>query len=140
VLWFLIVGTAAAAVHWLVVFFAVRAGMTPLAANPLGWFVAFWLSWSGHRLLTFRSSDAAMRQSLPRFALISLAGFGINQVAYATLLHGAGLRYDLALALVLVAVAVLTWFASGRWAFNGRHSSAPAAPGPDATNPPPSSD
>ena len=39
--------------------------------------------------------------------------------AYAALLHWSGLRYDIVLAFVLVAVAVITYLVSSRWAFLG---------------------
>ena len=115
--WFIAVGCAAAATHWLVVVLLVGQGLVPLAANPLGWFVAFWVSWAGHRHLTFGAVDAPLRQALPRFFAISLAGFAVNEAAYAALLHATGLRYDLALGLVLVGVAVGTWLLSRHWAF-----------------------
>lgn len=118
--WFIVVGCAAAATHWLLVVLLVRHGLAPLAANPLGWFGAFWVSWGGHRRLTFGAVDAPLRQALPRFFVVSLAGFVANEAAYAVLLAGTGLRYDLALGLVLVGVAVATWLLSRHWAFAGR--------------------
>lgn len=131
--WFIAVGTAAAALHWGVVVLAVRAGAQPLWANPLGWFVAFWASWGGHRHLTFAGGENAAPTSLWRFAIVSATGFAINEAAYAVLLRGAGLRYDIALAAVLAGVAVLTWLASRHWAFNGRPARDRAARDPAAT-------
>lgn len=121
--------------HWLSVVLLVRhAGLAPLAANPLGWFVALWVSWSGHHRLSFAGSGAAAAHTLPRFAAVSLAGFVANQAAYALLLHGTGLGYGVALAIVLALIALLTWLASRHWAFAGRPPPAPAAPAPDATD------
>ena len=114
---FVVVGCTAAAVHWAVVVALVDGGMRPLLANPIGWFVAFWLSWAGHHWLTFAHAQASAWRSLPRFALVSFAGFAVNEAAYAVLLHRTGLGYALALAIVLALVAVLTWIASRRWAF-----------------------
>lgn len=132
---FVAVGCAAAALHWTVVVALVDGGMRPLLANPIGWFVAFWLSWAGHQWLTFAHAEASLRRSLPRFALVSFAGFIVNEAAYAVLLHRTGLGYALALAIVLAAVAVATWLASRGWAFNDRHPRAPVAPPPGATDP-----
>ena len=132
---FIAVGCAAAAAHWAVVVALVGAGMPPLLANPIGWFVAFWLSWAGHQWVTFAHANASARRSLPRFALVSFAGFVVNEAAYAVLLHRTGLGYALALAIVLALVAVLTWIASRRWAFSGTHRRAPEPRPPDATGP-----
>ncbi|MFO1216862.1 MAG: GtrA family protein [Burkholderiaceae bacterium] len=113
----------------------VRAGLAPLLANPLGWLGAFGLSWAGHQHWTFADAQAPTRRSLPRFAAISFTGFAVNEAAYAMLLHGTALRYDVALGLVLVAVAVLTWIASRLWAFTGTAPPPPADSDPGATGP-----
>ena len=130
------VGCAAAVLHWLTAVAAVRAGLAPLVANPLGWFVAFWMSWAGHQWLSFRAASPSPWRSLPRFAAVSFAGFAVNEAAYAWMLHESGLRFDIALALVLVVVAVLTWAASRRWAFTGTTPPAAIARDRDATGQP----
>jgi putative flippase GtrA len=118
--WFIAVGCTAAAVHFGVVVGLVElAGLAPLLANVAGWLVAFIVSFCGQWLLTFRGSGAPWRQALRRFFLISLGGFTANESAYAVLLHFSALRYDLLLGLVLVAVAVMTYLLSSRWAFRG---------------------
>jgi len=48
-------------------------------------------------------------------------GFGVNELAYAYLLHATAVRYDLLLAMILVALAVLTFILGRFWAF--RHKS-----------------
>jgi putative flippase GtrA len=118
--WFVAVGCVAAAVHLGVVILLVSGmGQLPLAANVVGWLVAFCFSFSGHWLLTFRALQAPMWRAAARFLGVSLAGFAANELAYALLLHWTRLRYDLVLALVLVAVAVMTYLLSLRWAFQG---------------------
>jgi putative flippase GtrA len=118
--WFVAVGCIAAAVHLGVVVLLVSGmGQLPLAANVVGWLVAFCFSFSGHWLLTFRAQQAPMWRAAARFFGVSLAGFAANELAYALLLHWTGLRYDLVLALVLVAVAVMTYVLSLHWAFQG---------------------
>lgn len=124
VAWFLAVGCSAAAVHWSVVVWLVgRQGWAPLAANVLGWLVAFGVSFGGHFGLTFRGQGATPRLAALRFFVVSAAGFGVNETAYALLLHRGGLRYDLVLAFVLAGVAVFTYGLSRHWAFlgGGRH-------------------
>lgn len=117
---FIAVGTMAAAVHLGVVVLLVSGlGWLPLAANVLGWLVAFGFSLSGHWLLTFRAQRSPLWRAARRFFAVSAAGFCANELAYALLLRFSGLRYDLVLAFVLVAVAVMTYLVSSRWAFLG---------------------
>lgn len=116
--WFVLVGTAAAAVHWgVVVMLVEHAGWRPLLANVLGWLIAFGVSFSGHHRWTFRDHGAPVWRSALRFFALSAAGFTINEAVYALLLHWSGLRYDLVLAGVLVAVAGGTYVLSRHWAF-----------------------
>jgi putative flippase GtrA len=58
-----------------------------------------------------------------RFFVVSAAGFCVNEVTYAVLLRVSGWRYDIVLGFVLIAVAVITYLVSSRWAFlgNPRH-------------------
>ncbi|MDH0868037.1 GtrA family protein [Mitsuaria sp. GD03876] len=115
---FVAVGTAAAAVHWAVVTAVVSSrGWPPLAANVLGWLVALTVSFVGHHRMTFRGHGLRWWRTAPRFAAISALGFGVNEAAYAAMLRWSGQPYQLALAIVLVAVAALTYLLSSRWAF-----------------------
>lgn len=117
---FIAVGCTSAAVHLGVVMVLVSGlGQLPLVANVAGWIIAYFVSLTGHRLLTFRSQRAPWLQAARRFFGVSAAGFGANEVAYAALLHWSGVRYDVLLAFVLVAVAVITYMVSSRWAFRG---------------------
>ena len=112
------VGCTAAAVHWLTVVAVVtRWGWAPGWANGIGWLVALGVSFGGHYRLTFRAEQAPLGRSARRFVMLSALGFAINESAYVLLLHVAGWRYDVLLAGVLVAVAVLTYWLSSRWAF-----------------------
>jgi putative flippase GtrA len=116
--WFVAVGTAAAAVHLGTVIALVRWGQwSPLAANVVGWLVAFVCSFAGHHRTTFRDANAPVRRAAGRFLLVSALGFAANQSAYVLLLRVSWLRYDVALALVLVAVAAMTYLLGRRWAF-----------------------
>jgi Predicted membrane protein len=120
---FIAVGCAAAGVHLgVVVLLVSRLGWAPLTANVAGWLVAFAVSFSGHRLLTFRSQAAPLWRAMRRFFGVSLAGFTVNELTYAALLHLSGLRYDVLLAAILVLVAVMTYLLSSRWAFLGSPS------------------
>ena len=61
-----------------------------------------------------------VRRALPSFFLIAVSGFLLNALAYQLLLTYTPLRYDAALAIVLVAVAALTFVLSRAWAFRSR--------------------
>ena len=116
--WFVLVGCLAATVHWAVVVGLVeRQGWRPLLANLAGWLVALSVSFAGHHSLSFRGHGVPAQQSAGRFVAVSAARFSINEAAYALLLRWSGRRYDILLALVLVCVAMVTWWLSRHWVF-----------------------
>jgi putative flippase GtrA len=126
---FVAVGCAAAAVHFGVVVLLVENRVaTPLAGNIVGWLLAFVVSFAGQHRLTFADRSAPLLRAARRFFAISAAGFAINEAAYALLLHVTAVRYDVALGIVLVGVAVMTYVLSSRWAF--LRSPTPAEPSP----------
>ncbi len=115
---FVAVGCAAAAVHFSVVILLVEFfHAAPLLANVFAWLVAFVVSFLGQWQLTFRSRATPWTRALPRYFLLSLAGFVANESGYALLLRWTPLRYDVALAVVLLAVAVMTYLLGSRWVF-----------------------
>lgn len=116
--WFVAVGCGAAAVHWgVVVCLVSHWAWRPLVANVLGWLVAFGVSFAGHHLLTFRGHGAGAGAAAARFFMVSAGGFAVNESAYAMLLEWTGLRFDLLLAVVLMAVAMLTYLLGRHWVF-----------------------
>ena len=118
--WFVVVGCIAAAIHFAVVVALVAwAGAAPLLANVGGWLLALVASFTGHWRLTFRASQAPLGRAARRFVLVSAVGFAINEVAYAVLLRWAGWNFAALLAIVLLGVAVLTYWLSRHWAFLG---------------------
>jgi putative flippase GtrA len=114
--WFLAVGATAALVH-MAVFELTRQLMLPELANALGFCVAFFVSFAGHRLLSFKDTTNSVRQSFVRFAVTALAGFASNEVVFALLLRGLGLWPLLALFVALVFAAGQTFVLSRFWAF-----------------------
>jgi putative flippase GtrA len=119
--WFVFVGCMAAAVHLASVVALVSGfGWRPLLANVVAWLLAFCVSFSGHWHLTFPRSGAPLVRAAMRFFAISLAGFVVNESMYAVLLHLTGTQwYAVVLFFVLLAVAVITYLLSSRWAFRG---------------------
>jgi putative flippase GtrA len=129
---FVAVGCAAAAVHFGVVVLLVELlRVPPLAANVAGWLLAFVVSFLGQWQLTFASRATPWRDALPRYFLLSLAGFVANEIGYAVLLQFTRLPYQAALVLVLLAVAVMTYLLGSQWVFRRTrahegHAAAPA--------------
>lgn len=114
--WFLAVGGSAAATH-LGVFALLQAHMLPELANALGFVVAFFVSFSGHRLLSFKDASTSVGTSLGRFAVTALVGFATNELIFALLLRGVGLPPLVALVMALVLAAGQTFVFSRFWAF-----------------------
>jgi putative flippase GtrA len=116
--WFVAVGCAAAATHWLVVVATVNwLGLAPLLANVIGWLIAFVVSFAGHYQLTFRQQHAPLFKAARRFFAVSALGFGVNELAYAWLLQATPLRYDVLLAIILIGMAFITFILGRFWAF-----------------------
>lgn len=120
-----IVGLTAAAVHyWVVIALVELMQIAPLQANVGGFFVAFWVSYFGHRHWTFSDALATHSEgehsSFLRFVLVALLGFCMNELLFYLLLRYAGWPYYLALAVVVLAVAAMTYVLSRLWAF--RHA------------------
>jgi putative flippase GtrA len=114
--WFLAVGGTAALTH-MGIFALVQGHMLPELANALGFVIAFVVSFSGHRLLSFKDAGTSVRTSLGRFAVTALAGFASNELIFALLLRGVGLPALMALFIALVFAAGQTFLFSRYWAF-----------------------
>lgn len=116
---FIMVGTAAAFTHLAVVAAAVEfVALHPLAANVIGFCVAFLVSFGGHARWTFPIERDRFAAARTRFFAVALTGFVLNQAAYAEALHIFGARYYLpVLAAVLIGVAIATFLLSKLWAF-----------------------
>jgi len=111
-----LVGVTAMAVHWLAVTLLVPLGLRPLIANVVAFAIAFNVSYWGHRNWTF-DSDAGHQTTFWRFLLVACGSFVLNECLYYVLLTYTRLGYQAALALVLIAVAALTFVLSRQWAF-----------------------
>lgn len=114
--WFLVVGVAAALTH-AAVFALARPLLWPELANALGFGVAFFVSFFGHRRLSFHGTSTPFWPSLRRFAVSALAGFATNEAVFIALLRGLGWPSALALFAAMVAAAGQTFVLSRFWAF-----------------------
>lgn len=122
--WFGVVGVTAMLVHLgSVVLIFVPLGLAPLFANIIGFLLAFQVSHAGHRHFTFRNQAISVSRSRGRFFLVALMSFGVNELLYWALLRYTLLDYRISLAMVLVAVAALTFVFARYWAFaSGEHA------------------
>ena len=115
---FLLVGTIAAAVHQLVVIVLVETGILgPAYGNVPAFILAWFVSYFGHRVFTFRS-DRPHMEAAPRFLVVSLCAFLSNQLIFVVLLEFTSIHYAAALFLTLLLVAAGTYLFSARWAFH----------------------
>jgi putative flippase GtrA len=115
-LFFLLVGASAALTHVLV-FALTKDLMLPELANAVGFCVAFFVSFFGHRWLSFQDTKTTLLQSLRRFAVTAVAGFICNELVFMLLLRGFGWADMPALLLALVLAACQTFVLSRFWAF-----------------------
>lgn len=99
------------------VFALTQHQMLPELANALGFVIAFFVSFAGHRLLSFKDAGTSLRTSLARFAVTALAGFASNELIFSLLLRTVGMPALLALFAALVFAAGQTFVFSRFWAF-----------------------
>lgn len=114
--WFLAVGGAAALTH-MGVFALAQHHMWPELANALGFVVAFFVSFFGHRLLSFKDASTSVATSFKRFVVTALAGFASNELMFILLLRAFGWPSLVALFFALVFAAGQTFLLSRFWAF-----------------------
>lgn len=114
--WFLAVGGCAALTH-MGVFALTQHAMWPELANALGFVIAFFVSFTGHRLLSFKDAGTSVATSFKRFMVTAVAGFICNELVFVLLLRGLGLPSLLALFTALVFAAGQTFALSRFWAF-----------------------
>lgn len=114
--WFLAVGGSAALTH-MGVFALMQNQMWPEVANALGFLIAFFVSFAGHRLLSFKDAGTSVGTSLGRFAVTALAGFASNELVFILLLRGLDWPSLLALFVALVVAAGQTFVLGRFWAF-----------------------
>ena len=80
-LWFGVVGVAAALTH-AAVFGLLQSALWPELANAAGFAVAFFVSFFGHRFLSFQDAGTGLWTSLRRFAATALLGFAVNEAVF----------------------------------------------------------
>lgn len=117
ILFFASIGASAALVHLLVVLNLVsQFTVEPLLANVLAFFIAFNVSYLGHKHLSFSQLDNHKQLSLPHFFLVASTAGLLNELLYFLLLKYTSIHYLAALIIVLGLVAVYSFLLSRFWA------------------------
>jgi putative flippase GtrA len=112
------VGISATIVHYCTAL--LLANMIPLAyANPVGFILAFSVSYFGHLRLTFgiRNNETNHAVRLPRFLVVSLLGFVVGQMVLLGSTHLRMFPEWLSLLVAVATVPVTTFVVSRSWVF-----------------------
>ncbi len=111
------VGVGATLVHLAVAWLANHvADLAPYTANAVGFAAAFTLSYLGHFFWTFGRRQGH-RRHLPRFLVVSAAGYGLTNLIVWLVVGQLGHPFDAALVVILFTVPPATWALSRIWAF-----------------------
>ncbi len=111
------IGASAALAHLLIVLNLVsHFSIEPLLANVIAFFIAFNISYLGHKYLTFSQLENQKQLSLPHFFLVAFSAGVLNELLYYLLLNYTTIHYLLALVVVLGLVATYSFFLSRFWA------------------------
>jgi putative flippase GtrA len=120
VAWFVVVGVSAMAVHYVVTLSANHfVSLSPPLANLVGFLCAFPVSYIGHRNFSFAGTTAGHGKAVVRLFGVSCLSFVGNQLLLWLLLTFTPLPLWIALGIVLIAVAVVTYLLSRSWVFAG---------------------
>jgi putative flippase GtrA len=115
-----LVGSCAAIVNMLIVVWLVQNfHIQPLLANIFAFLVAFNISYTGHRYWSFANTKQQHQSSIPRFLLIAIISFALNEGLFYIFLSLFSWYYIWALLLTLFIVPIFTFISSKFWAFKG---------------------
>ncbi len=101
----------------MLVFALLQHLLWPELANACGFVIAFFVSFAGHRRLSFKDAGTSLLTSLRRFAVTAVAGFVCNELVFTLLLRVFAWPALLALSVALVLAAGQTFLFSRFWAF-----------------------
>ncbi|EOQ64693.1 hypothetical protein F935_00343 [Acinetobacter calcoaceticus ANC 3811] len=72
-------GAAAALTHYSIVMILFKRNIALHYANLVAFLLAYWVSYFGHRIFTFKAQHISHRQTLPKFTLVAGLGFLFNE-------------------------------------------------------------
>ncbi len=114
---FVVVGVAATATHVAVTVLCIELfGLGVQAATFVAFSCALSLSYLLNRAWTYQARGRHRRQ-LPRFALVSFAGYGLNAAIMALVTNLFGLSYLFGIAVVVMVLPSLSFLSHRYWTF-----------------------
>ena len=72
-------GAAAALTHYSIVMLLFKRNIALQYANLVAFLLAYWVSYFGHRIFTFKAQHISHRYTLPKFTLVAGLGFLFNE-------------------------------------------------------------
>lgn len=112
------IGVLAAITHYGIAIFLTSHQVAAAWANLVAFIMAFWVSYFGHRYFSFEASDVSHQQTLPRFILVAVLGFILNESLLLLMLHFTKISIALGLPFIIILTAIFTFILSRQFAFN----------------------
>ncbi len=117
-----VIGVLAALTHYAIAITLTHKSMLPAWANLIAFVIAFWVSYFGHRYFSFDAGDVSHQQTLPRFILVAVLGFILNESLLLLMLHFTSITIALGLPFIIILTAVFTFILSRQFAFDTSNS------------------
>jgi len=113
-----VIGVIAAITHYCIAIFLISKDMPAAWANLIAFVIAFWVSYLGHRYFSFDAGDVSHQQTLPRFILVAVLGFILNESLLLFMLHFTKISMAVGLPFIIILTAIFTFILSRQFAFN----------------------
>lgn len=113
-----VIGGLAAVTHYCIAIYLTDQQVAAAWANLVAFIIAFWVSYFGHRYFSFDAGDVSHQQTLPRFILVAVFGFILNESLLLLMLHFTKISIALGLPFIIVITAIFTFILSRQFAFN----------------------
>jgi putative flippase GtrA len=113
-----IIGVLAALIHYTIAIYITNKGIQPAWANLIAFVIAFWVSYFGHRYFSFDAGDVSHQQTLPRFILVAVFGFILNESLLLLMLNFTSITIALGLPFIIILTAIFTFVLSRQFVFD----------------------
>lgn len=113
-----VIGVIAAITHYGIAIYLTNSHFSAAWANLIAFVIAFWVSYFGHRYFSFDAGDVSHQQTLPRFILVAVLGFILNESLLLLMLHFTKISMALGLPFIIILTAISTFILSRQFAFN----------------------
>jgi putative flippase GtrA len=113
-----IIGVLAALTHYAIAITLTSKSIQPAWANLVAFVIAFWVSYFGHRYFSFNAGEVSHQQTLPRFILVAVIGFILNESLLLLMLHFTAVTIAIGLPFIIVLTAMFTFVLSRQFAFD----------------------